>query len=194
MKVFFTASQRGKKDFGKYYQKIFEEIKKQQGCIVIKDDLLTESQSEFYRKLDEGGRKANIELFKEKMLHLHESDVNIFDCSYHSLSTGYLIEKSLVLNKPTVVLYYKNNESYLLEGADNEKLIVRSYNEKNISKIIREVISLSKERRDKRFNFFISPKLLGYLEKVSKHEGTTKSTFIRSLILEHMRKSQIKNI
>jgi len=194
MKVFFTASQGGKKSFGRYYTKILEEIKKQ-GFNIVKDDFFSYSPEEYYKKLELGGKKANQELFREKISSIQEADINIFDCSFHSLSIGYMVQKSLEINKPTILLFYKDNEPYFLEGAGDgqDKLITKSYNDKNIKSIVREALDLAKERRDKRFNFFINPKLLGYLEKTSKHEGMTKSTFIRNLILEHMRKSQVKN-
>lgn len=193
MKVFFTASMRGKKHFGKYYLKIIEEIERL-GYTIIKDDLFNFSQEEYYEKLDLGERKANKELYKKKISSLQEADINIFDCSFHSLSIGYVVEKSLEMNKPTILLFYKNNQPYFLEGAVNEqdKLIVMSYNDKNIKSIIKKVIDLAKERRDRRFNFFINPKLLDYLEKTSKELGLTKSTFIRNLILDHKEKRVFK--
>jgi predicted DNA binding CopG/RHH family protein len=76
-----------------------------------------------------------------------------------------------------------------LTGIEDEKLIIRSYTEKNLKKILKEAIDLARQRSDKRFNFFISQKLLNYLESISKKEGINKSTFIRNLILEHMRGS-----
>jgi predicted DNA binding CopG/RHH family protein len=48
----------------------------------------------------------------------------------------------------------------------------------------------AREKRDKRFNFFISPKLLEFLEKTSNGDGITKSKYIRNLIVEHMRQNK----
>lgn len=77
---------------------------------------------------------------------------------------------------------------------EEEKLIIKQYNEKNIKKVIKEAIDIARERRDKRFNFFISPKLLEYLEKASFNDGVTKSKFIRNLITEHMRKTRGEHV
>lgn len=186
MKVFFTASQRGKNEFGKRYSEIIEEIKRL-GFQILQDDISEISPSKLYEQLGEGSHKANVEFYKKKLDRIQEADVNVFECSAHSLSIGFIIEKSLEANKPTVVLYYKDLVPFFLTGNQDEKLILKNYNEKNLKKTLNECLSLAKERRDKRFNFFISPKLLDYLEKTSKSLGITKSKFIRNLILEHMK-------
>lgn len=112
----------------------------------------------------------------------------MFDATVPSGGIGFLIEKSLEYSKPTIVLYHETAPTYFFPGADHEKLIVKPYNEKNVKKVVNEALAAAREKRDKRFNFFISPRLLEYLESTSKEMGVTKSKFIRDLILEHMRK------
>lgn len=187
MKILFTASQRGKKTYEKQYEMIASEIKRL-GYDQLQDDLLHISSESFYKDIEEGGREANVKFYKQKMRSLQEADICIFECSAHSLSMGFLIQKALDFNKPTIVLYHKDNITYFLTGIQDEKLIVKSYNESNITSILKEVITEAQEVRDKRFNFFINPRLLAYLEQTSKQLGITKSTFIRNLILEHMKK------
>lgn len=189
MKVFFTASQRGRKEFGKYYNIIIDELKKS-GYTLIDDDILNKTPNQLYKQL-ETGRKANVEFYKNKLDHIQQSDIVVFESSTHSLSVGFVIEKALEYNKPTVVLYFKENCPYFLSGDEDEKLVLKNYNEKNLIKILNSALELAKERRDKRFNFFISPKLLNYLEKTSKNMGITKSKFIRNLLLEHMKKHTV---
>lgn len=186
MKVFFTASQRGRKEYGKYYDLIASSIK-ELNLILLDDDILHPQPKEFYNKL-EYNHDANVKFYQTKLKNLEQSDINILEISAHSLSIGFVIEKSLELNKPTIVLYYKDFNPLLLMGNEDEKLILKSYTEKNLKKVLEEAIAIAKERRDKRFNFFISPKLLNYLEETSKKQGITKSKFIRNLILENMRK------
>jgi 2'-deoxynucleoside 5'-phosphate N-hydrolase len=191
MKVFFTASQRGKQEFGKYYEKIISTVKTM-GFSMIEDDLFSYTQSSFYKRLDKGGRQAQIDLYREKIDHIRQADITIFECTIPSLGIGYVVEKSLSFNKPTIILYFKNNEPYFLEGVEDEKLIIKSYSDSNIKKVLVDAMNLARERRDKRFNFFISPKLLEYLEEASKKTGITKSTFIRNLILDHKKQGQVR--
>lgn len=189
MKAFFTASQRGKKQYNEFYEKIVEEIKKLD-LQLLDDDVIKKDENEFEKELDEGGRDKQIEFYRSKIRTIQQADLCIFEGSTPSLSIGFVIQKALEFNKPTIVLFYKDLAPFFLAGNDDDKLIVKSYNEKTLKKVLKETVEIAKERRDKRFNFFISPKLLEYLEKESKQEGITKSKFIRNLIVNHMRKSQ----
>ncbi|EKE15384.1 MAG: hypothetical protein ACD_12C00038G0001 [uncultured bacterium] len=190
MKVFFTASMRGQKAFKKYYQKIYYEIEKL-GYKHLDQEVIALNSKNYYQEIEKGGRKEQIALYKRKIQCLHEADICIFECSLHSLSIGYVIQKSLDFNKPTVVLYYKDNLPYFLMGAQEEKLIIRTYTEHNYKKILKATLKDARERKDKRFNFFISPKLLNFIEKTSKEQGITKSRLIRSLIFDYMKKNPL---
>lgn len=186
MKVFFTASQRGKKDFGAYYKSIASQIQSL-GYGLLEDDLLTMNSDEFYKAIASQEAESS-KFYKQEIKNLQDAEINVFECSFHSLSIGFIIEKSLELSKPTVILYHEKNKPHFLMSIDEEKLIVKSYNEKNLPKIVQECLAEAKQQRDKRFNFFISPRLLAYLEKASSDSGVTKSRFIRDLILDHKKK------
>ncbi len=188
MKVFFSASPRGGENFGKYYQIIANELKKL-SYTSVDDDVIQIEYSNFSKKMSEGQENL-IEYAKKKMSAVNEADICIFETSLPSLGVGFLVQKSLDAGKPTIVLYYKENIPFIISGIEDEKLVVRSYNDNNLKKILAESLEYARERRDKRFNFFINPKLLEYLERVSKEDCITKSKFIRNLILDHMRKPQ----
>lgn len=185
MKVFFAGSYQQDPIFLQNYKKIYEEIGKL-GYQHIDDEAVNLTYEEFVKKM-EGGKDKYNEHFKNKIKAIQGADICIFEVSHHSLGVGFAIEKALELNKPTIILYYKTNIPYFLSGVDDEKLIVLEYSEKTIKKVIKDALDNARERRDKRFNFFISPKLLDYLEKASTDESVTKSKFIRNLIVKKMR-------
>lgn len=160
------------------------------GYQITDDILITVPTNKFYEDLEKEGKKGDINLYKKNLKKIKDSDINLFECSLHSLSIGFMIEKSLEAHKPTIVLYLEDNNPHFLDGIEDEKLIVRSYNDKNLNDILAEALKEAKIRGDKRFNFFISPMLLSYLEKASKEKGVTKSTFIRNLLLDHMARSK----
>lgn len=189
MKVFFTASQRGKKDNLKYYKEIAATVTKL-GYTLLDDDLLKMDTAKFYEYLDTGKKDAYTKFYEEKMRHLQEADIVLFDVSTDSMSIGFIINKSLEYNKPTIVLYHKDDPPVFLSGSTEDKLILQSYDDNNIAATVEEVLTQARERRDKRFNFFISENLLEYLEEASKKEGLTKSRFIRNLIQEHRKASK----
>lgn len=190
MKVIFTASLRGKKFYENQYKHIIQTIKKL-GYETNEDDIVNATNNKVYIDIQEGSREANVAMYQKKVLELQNSDICIFECSTHSLAIGFMIQKSLEFNKPTIVLYYKDNTPDFLTGIEDDKLIVRSYNDDDIDKVLTTALDEGQNVRDKRFNFFISPKLLAYLENTSRKNGVTKSTFIRNLILEHKKKFKL---
>ncbi|MBI5613747.1 hypothetical protein HY947_02385 [Candidatus Gottesmanbacteria bacterium] len=187
MKVFFTASQRGQGEYGAKYKKIAEALE-QHGYKLLDDDILTDSSQSFYSRLEKGGHKTYEEFYKKKIRLIQEADLCVFESSTQSLSIGFVIEKALEFNKPVIVLFTEGNSPVFIQGTSEEKLILHSYTEENIASVLKKVLLEAESLRDKRFNFFISPKLLEYLERVSKKQEITKSTFIRGLILEHMKR------
>lgn len=188
MKIFFTASLRGGQDFTKYYKEIYDLIE-ELGHTNLDHEIFSLTSKDYYDLIEKEGRKAYVDLYKRKVKNIQEADLCIFEASLHSSSIGFEIHKALELNTPTLVLYYDDNIPHFLLGADDEKLIVKSYTDKNIKEVLQEAIEELQEVRDKRFNFFISPRLLTYLETTSKKFGITKSTFIRNLLNEHMKKN-----
>lgn len=187
MKVFFSASQRGKEEFGEYYERIYKTIDKL-GYTNLDPTFLSTTPTEFYQGLGKKGREANVEFYNRNIARLKAADINVFEGSFHSLSIGFMIVKSIDFNKPTIVLYLDGRVPHFLAGTEEEKLLMRSYKKDNLEKIIEQSLQEAKQRSDKRFNFFISPQLLSYLNKVAKDQGITKSTFIRNLILDHKRR------
>lgn len=146
--------------------KIREEIKK----------TLSSKETEEYRK--------GLTRFVE---NTNKADICVFEVSFQSLGTGYLIDKAIENNKPTIVLYRGNRKPHLLSVLDSEKLLIFHYDDKNYKKVVTKALKEAREKRDKRFNFFLSPKLLSYIANESKKQGITKSKFLRDLIVSHMR-------
>ena len=188
MKIFFIGAVTGKKLLDESYKKIYNLIE-ELGHKNLDDTIIQGTSESFYNTLDKGGRKSDEDYYNKIISKLKTADINIFECSFPSLGVGYEVTKSLELSKPTIILYQEENIPHIFAGNSDEKIIIRNYNSKNIKKVLFEAIEEAKQRSDKRFNFFINPHLLSYLEKASKELGVTKSTFIRSLLVEHMRKS-----
>lgn len=191
MKVFFTGSIRDTNFDKTLFKKIYKEIE-DLGYEHVSDTILhlSEDDSSLGEK---DTREDHIKRYTERVDAIKKADICIFETSAHSLTTGFLINVSLDQQKPTIVLYYKDLVPYFLEGIEHEKLMIRSYNEKDVKKVVSEALEQSREKRDKRFNFFISPKLLEFLEQSSNSEGITKSKLIRNLIVEHMRENKVED-
>ncbi|MFH0773796.1 MAG: hypothetical protein V1922_05815 [bacterium] len=187
MKIFFTASQRGKKQFGEAYKKIRSYIQDHK-YILLDDDIFTEEPTQLYKALESGNHEVQVDFYHKKINTIKEADICIFEVSTHSLSVGFVIQKALEFNKPIIILYMKGYVPHFFTGVENDKMILKEYEGGSLEKKLQEALKEALDLREKRFNFFISPNLLAYLESASKHEGITKSLFIRNLILAHKKK------
>ena len=188
MKVFFNAPFRGKKVHQEYYSKIFNVIEKL-GYNLIDRSIIEDNIETHYKKIEEQGEESYKRFYDATLDHLKSADANVFECSFTSLGLGFQIEKSLEFNKPTIVVYLQDKTPHFLAGIKDEKLVFVKTTGRDLETVLKKAFEEAKKRADKRFNFFISPYLLSYLNKVSKEQGTTKSMFIRSLILDHMKKA-----
>ena len=133
MKVFLVGTNRGEGELIKYYQLIYEEIRKL-GYSHLSDFVVTPT-NDFQEKMKEG-REKHIQFYNEMINDIQLADICVFEASTPSLAVGFLIQRSLEYSKPTVVLYYKDNLVYFLSGIEDEKLIKVSYDEKNYDFVI----------------------------------------------------------
>ncbi len=188
MKIFFYSSPVSS-TFDTHVKHIYDELMNL-GYVHTSDEAVSHVVRDILKK-DKNFSQASKEKYntfiKGFIEAVAKSDICIFEASFQSLGLGYLIDKSLELAKPTIVLYYEGNVPHILNVVDNDKLIVQSYNDKNIDSIIRKTINEGREKRDKRFNFFLSPKLLQYIDDASRERGITKSKLLRDMIVKHMR-------
>lgn len=185
MKIFFDTTYRRDEKQAKNYKRIYNQIEKLGNKHVFTD--IAQDSPISLNESSTKDKELSVSLYHKRLEYLHDSDINMFEASTPSLSTGLLIEKSLDMNKPTIVFYLEGNMPVLVAGIENEKLLVVSYSENNLEKVVKEALIKASQIRDKRFNFFISPMLLEYIERKSKELGITKSKLIRNLILKHMK-------
>jgi len=186
MRIFVSGSHRNQYDSQNVFDRIYEVVE-ELGYENIDTSMFNVNADLFHERMNKLGKQAAIEHFSRINTCLKASDINIFECTVPSVGLGYQINKSLELSKPTILLYIHDiNPFVFFTGLDDEKLIIKEYNDKTLKKTVRDGIEIARQKRDKRFSFFISPKLLEYLETASTNDGATKSKFIRSLIINHM--------
>lgn len=188
MKVLLYASPANSQ-YDEYINGMYDEVKKL-GYDHVNDEVKTHVIRDILNAASTG-QKFSQEQYNQAITALvddiNRAEICIFEVSFQSLGAGYLIDKSLDYSKPTIVLYLEGHKPHILSVVDDEKLIIRSYNEKNYKKVVRDALAFAREKRDKRFNFFLSPKLLNYLEQASNSRGVTKSKLLRDMIVQHMR-------
>lgn len=181
MKIYFTASSRGTEKFSKYYKRIFDVISTQNHTHT--SDYSKESDpSEIYKPDDD----AHVELYKRAVNQLKKSDIVILEVSKHSLTMGYLLELGLNLGKPVVALYLSGYKPAFAAGITDDKLQVIEYNDGNLEDLLSDALDYASAQQDTRFNFFVSPKHINFLDWVAQNKKIPRSVFLRRLIEREM--------
>lgn len=186
MKIYFSTSySRLTPDIKENCSLIVDEIKKL-GHSFISEPRFTRGNS-FYKKIKKNqALKGQAEITRDKKL----SDVSIFEVTNPNVSIGQEIAYALLINKPVILLYYGDEEPHILRDFSNETLFIHSYTRSNVKKIIKTCFDYIQEIKEIRFNMLIPHDLNQYLNTISRQQNVHKSTLVRNLIREDMKKNQ----
>lgn len=187
MKIYFTASIKGRKKYFGNYKKIIETLQDLDHKVI--ENVCKHSSDDVYGLSD----KEKIKFYKGVLNWINKADLVIAEVSYPSLRVGYELSLALEKGKPVIVLYINENASYFLKGVDSEKFLYFKYDIAGLKKIIQNAIGFAKDQMDVRFNFFISPKIGAYLDWVSKTKKTPRAVYLRRLIEEDMAKGDYES-
>jgi len=182
MKIYFTSTPRGKKEFSQNFASIHQVIEK----------LSHQHVHDFINQTDDYYYSSNHQLltshYKNSLANLKKADVAVFEASTHSLGVGFLINKALEFNKPTIVLYVSGRRPVLLEGAENDRLQMIEYHLKNLEPVLKEALEIAQENLDIRFNFFISPRHDRFLNWIATAKKLPRAVYLRRLIDQDIKK------
>ncbi|MEO6509066.1 MAG: nucleoside 2-deoxyribosyltransferase [Patescibacteria group bacterium] len=184
MLIYFTGSVSAKEKFLSNYLAIIDTLKKQ-GHEVIAEQIIQTTED-------------NIRLLsKEERVNFHDKvkkwinscDFLIAETSHPSTSVGYEIGYALRVGKPVLILYSIGDPPSLLGEHEDEKVVSEKYTLENVGQITKDFVSYVEGKQDLRFTFFITPKLVNYLDNVAKERKIPKSVYLRKLIEQDMEKS-----
>jgi hypothetical protein len=186
VKIYFTASLTGRQTLDGNYRGIVSELRKL-GYKVFAEHIIADNAIQVaVSQTKEEGKK-----FYRKM---HDwvigSDLVVAEISYPSVSVGHEISFALELGKSVLVLCMPGRKSLLLEASDDKKLMMVEYTLENLAEVLPKAVEEAKKNMDVRFNFFVSPRILGYLDWVAEKKRTPRSVFLRQLIEKEMRKDK----
>lgn len=184
MKIFFTGSPRALRldNYNKYLNSIYNVLSnygEHTSTLVIKNN-----PDEFYNYSLERINKH----YKDTIDDLRKADVIVAEVSMHSMAMGYLINKALELSKPTLCLYTKGKKPFFLSGIKDPNLVNLEYSGNSINDVIDDAFDYFSGRQDKRFNLMLSPKMVNFLNDLSKKRKIPKSQIIRNTIFDLMKK------
>lgn len=181
MKVYFTASARGKSLYYQSYRDIHKSIE-DLGHKNLDDLILKINENVFY----EGTHEEQVKLYENTINLIKKADVIVLEITVPSLSMGYVLHKAIEMNKPVIALYSPGTIPFFVQGIDSEKLQVLEYSSESLNSVLSDALIYAEESSDVRFNFFISPSIGHYLDWVSKVKKIPRSVYLRGLIEKDM--------
>ena len=189
MKIYFTAAINALNDHGDNYKKIVE-ILESMGHEVISNHILNTDLKTINSQTQE-----DIEKYYVKMqTNLKNSDILVSEVSFPStVHVGHELTLALEKDKPALALYLKGKKPVLLWGITSDKFHVSEYDEKTLKHVLKESVKYLSEQMDSRFNFFVSPKIVNYLDWIAKKKRLPRAVYLRKLIEKDMEKDEEKN-
>ena len=187
MQVYFVASSRlVEKDKG-LYRKMFDCIA--DGNKMVSDKVLKWTKIGVKDLRDEP-LKVKRENYEQSIKCLKKAELVVMEVSGHSMSAGYLISQALDMNKPVIALYKAEVKPVFIGGIANQKLFLVEYTQDNVEEVLKTNLKKVASLVDVRFNFFVNPKILTYLDWVTQKKMIPKSVFLRNLIEREMKKDR----
>jgi hypothetical protein len=184
MKVYFLGSIKGKNKYLRYYELIVNELRKQ-GHTVVENTLNPEE--DYVYSLDQDEKVA---YYKKITGWINSADVIVAEVSYQSLSLGHEVTLAVEREKPVILLYTGGNEPHLLQGMTSDKMIISQYDESDVAVVLRQLLGDARDQMDVRFNFFVSPQIVSYLDWISQKRRMPRAVFLRRIIEEEMEANQ----
>jgi len=185
MKFHFFGSLEGDRE---NYKKIFSVLEKM-GHKSVTDHVLT-------RKIEDVEKETpkESEAYLRKMLRwVNNADFVVAEATCPEVSTGYEIMIAQEKGKPVIVLYENEKKAvpHTLKGLPAEKIQVYGYSADNaveLKKTLKMAVKEAKDQMDVRFNFFVSPKIVHFLDWISKTKKMPRAVYLRRLIESDMKK------
>lgn len=176
--VFFTASYYGKQKYQANYDLVRRSIEE------FYVDLISPEVGNYQEVLDEATRQR---ITDPKLLHyetirqgIHVADAVIIEISHEDFQLGHEATLAIMEKKPVLCLSVHEDFSQKIH---NNYFFGAKYTLESIKPVIQDFLAHARDMRlSQRFNLFLYPQQLEYLEKAAKRFGLNKSEYIRRLI------------
>lgn len=185
MKVHFNGPLDGNKEV---YARIDKKIE------ALGYSLVTRHAIERDIKDVETETEAESELAAKKISSwIKKADIVVFEASRPDVSLGFEIASALNMSKPVIVLYHKSGQvPHGLKGIHNDKLQLICYDDQTLEEMLEYSLEYAEESSDIRFNFFIPPRIVQYLDYIAREKKIPRSVYLRTLIEEDMEKNAVQ--
>jgi hypothetical protein len=183
MRIYFGSSPQVKEKHAAEIKRIYQLLEK--FGFKHTSDFIVKVEPEKYFQLS----VEELNLLHQKTLEsIKKAEICIFEASLHDLSVGFLINFSLDLGKIVIVLSQNQEVPFLFRQVKEGNLIFVLYSDKDLEEKLKEAVDQAKGRSDIRFNFFVTPQILAYLDWLSNRKRIPRAVYLRGLIEREMKK------
>jgi len=177
MKIYFSAAIVQKEQFGPAYEEIVAALT-ELGHTVFQDTTTVSLQDAITKSDDD-----RVAYYKQVVQWISQSDVVVLEVSFPStLHIGHEISLALEKGKPVVALYQRGFEPSFFLGKEDDRLFWSDYQPGDLKKSLAFLLDSAVDLSDTRFNFFISPRHIAYLDWIVQHKKIPRSVYLRQLI------------
>lgn len=187
MKVYFTSTVKAKKKYLESFKLIYKTIE-DLGYKNQTDFLLQVEPDKFYSRSSLVAEEHYKEMFKQ----IKNSDVVVIEASTHSLGMGYLVNLVLEMGKPVVLLHTKEGSPFLFKFIKDERLQIWEYDRENLKEILEDALEEARQMMSVRFTFFVTPKIIRFLDWVAKKKKEPRAVYLRKLIEKAIKSEKYK--
>ncbi|MBI2356669.1 hypothetical protein HYV12_01250 [Candidatus Dojkabacteria bacterium] len=178
MKVFYTASYKGKKSYQKYYDAVLNAILK------VERDVISPELGNYLKLIAD---KEKMKIRDLRSIHysairkgIELSDIVIIEISLPGFQLGH--EATLAMQDKKHVLCLSIHQDMSIK-IKNRYFHGAKYNVENIDEIVGKFLTkYRKEIYSERFNMLLTKSQIKYLEKMGDSIGMNKSEYLRELI------------
>ena len=187
MKLYFVASARLVDIEPKLYSRMYV-------CLSAEGKMLSDKVMKWVKTgvkdMTGATQKIKRENYIQSLDSVKKADIVIMEVSGHSMSMGYLISKALEMNKPVIALHKREHMPVFIKGINDPRLVISEYDNENVEQVIKGALKKADSLIDVRFNFFVNPRILNYLDWVAQKRMQPRSVFLRNLIEHEMKKDK----
>lgn len=185
MKIYFSASVFYEEQCGKRYKTIVDALG-ESGCKVF-EGISNVSFDSVTKKSDE----EQAAYYKQVIKWIDRSDAMVVEASFPStLNVGHEMTLAIEKSRPVAVLYEKGKRPMFGSGLANDRVKWYEYTEETLSSVVKKAVEEIKTIIDVRFNFFVNPAVMAFLNEKAKERKIPVSVWLRELIDKEMKKEE----
>jgi len=186
MKIYFSGPiSRVDPKIRENYDLIIKKAK-ELGHIVFAEHLINKKPEDIRKQTEEEAIAVQRIMTKRKKY----ADLVILEVSTPSFGVGQEIAFALANNKQVIAMHLPRHEPHLLRDEGEDSLYIVEYTRDTIKEVLEDYIDITKDQMDVRFNFFVSPKIVNYLDWIAKKRKMPRAVYLRRLIENDLEKSK----